>query len=69
MEINEKNVWYFYVKFLCQNKLIECKVLDGNSLEVDESKLKNVVSGNIFVYRKGQLNVTEVKPKKRFLKY
>jgi len=69
MEINEKNVWYFYVKFLCQTKLIECKVLDGNSLEVDEIKLKKVVSGNIFVFRKGQLNVTEVSLKKRFLKY
>jgi hypothetical protein len=69
MEINEKNVWYFYVKFLCQTKLIECKALDENSLEVDEIRLKKVVSGNIFVFRKGQLNVTEVDLKKRFLKY
>jgi hypothetical protein len=69
MEINEKNVWYFYVKFLCQNKLIECKVVNGNTLEVDEVKLKKVVSGNILVYRKSQLNITEVKPKKGFLKY
>jgi len=69
MIIDEKNVWYFYVKFLCQNKLIECKVVNGNILEVDEVKLKKVVSGNILVYRKGQLNVTEVKPKKGFLKY
>jgi len=69
MEMNEKNVWYFYVKFLCQTKLIECKVLDETSLEVDETKLKNIVSGNIFVFRKGQLNITEVKSKKGFLKY